>query len=152
VGQKAIVKGKNYICVKNKGKLSWKLLTPAKPAIIVHPSSTPTTTPSKVSGFLVAHLADLSEGVSKVVVAKDLHGRSVGVALFLSGGVVSAHSAICTHQGCQVGNSGKQLACPCHGSVFDAKSGAVVSGPAGSPLQAFTIAQVGGDLYITSEG
>ena len=82
--------------------------------------------------------------------AKNLQGATVGVALFLSNGVVTAHSSICTHQGCTVGESGKQLACPCHGSVFDAKSGAVVNGPANAPLQTFKVAEVQGDIYIVS--
>jgi Rieske Fe-S protein len=158
-GQKIIFNGKNYLCVKNNGKLAWQILSPAKPPIVVHPSPTPpatsssptpTTTPDKVSGFLVAKISDLKEGVSKVLMAKNLQGATVGVALFLSNGVVTAHSSICTHQGCTVGQSGKQLACPCHGSVFDAKSGAVVNGPANAPLQTFKVAEVQGDIYIVS--
>ena len=158
-GQKIIFNGKNYLCVKNNGKLAWQILSPAKPPIVVHPSPTPpatsssptpTTTPDKVSGFLVAKISDLEEGVSKVLMAKNLQGATVGVALFLSNGVVTAHSSICTHQGCTVGQSGKQLACPCHGSVFDAKSGAVVNGPANAPLQTFKVAEVQGDIYIVS--
>jgi len=158
-GQKIIFKGKNYICVKNNGKLAWQILSPAKPPIAIHPSQTPSaastsptpaSSPEKVSGFLVAKISDLKEGVSKVVLAKNLQGATVGVALFLSNGVVTAHSSICTHQGCTVGESGKQLACPCHGSVFDAKSGAVVNGPANAPLQTFKVAEVQGDIYIVS--
>jgi len=158
-GQKIIFNGKNYLCVKNNGKLAWQILSPAKPPIVVHPSPTPpatsslptpTTTPDKVSGFLVAKISDLKEGVSKVLMAKNLQGATVGVALFLSNGVVTAHSSICTHQGCTIGQSGKQLACPCHGSVFDAESGAVVNGPANAPLQTFKVAEVQGDIYIVS--
>ncbi len=55
----------------------------------------------------------------------------------LKDGGFAAYSAICTHQACTVAyqmESGK-LACPCHGSVFDpARSGAVVTGPAQTPL------------------
>lgn len=40
-GQKVLLKGKNYICVKKSGKLQWQLLTPAKPTITLHP--TPST-------------------------------------------------------------------------------------------------------------
>ena len=49
-----------------------------------------------------------------------------------------AFSMICTHAGCQtsVTNAGQQFDCPCHGSRFDA-NGAVVRGPAGSPLPKF---------------
>lgn len=154
VGQKSIIKGKNYICKKVNGKLQWVVLAPAKPPISIHPtpgssSSTPTSAPSKVSGYLVAHISDLTEGQVKIVTAKDLQGHSVTLALFLSGKVVTAHSTICTHQGCQIGESGAQLVCPCHGSVFDAQTGAVIHDPAQSPLRSYQVAQVGGEIYIT---
>ena len=156
VGQKIIFKGKNYICSRSGGKLIWSVLAPAKPPIVVHPapgaskSSAPTvtSTPTKVSGYLVAKISDLVEGQSKIVTAKDLSGKSQIIALFLSNGVVTAHSTICTHQGCQVAAAGKQLDCPCHGSVYDAQTGAVINGPAPAPLPPYKVAQVGGDIYI----
>lgn len=43
-------------------------------------------------------------------------------------------SAICTHAGCTVQAAGAQFRCPCHGSVYDAKTGAVINGPAPRPL------------------
>ena len=150
-GQKILFKGKNYLCVKKSGKLHWELLTPAKPPITLHPSEVATPTPEKVSGFIVAKISDLTDGASKVVVAKDLHGKSVTLALFLSSGVVTAHSVVCTHQGCIVGEAGKTLACPCHGSVFDGRTGAVVNGPAGAPLKSYKVAEAGGEIYIQSD-
>ncbi|MDQ1721892.1 MAG: hypothetical protein QOI26_1626 [Pseudonocardiales bacterium] len=59
---------------------------------------------------------------------------------------VAAYSAICTHEGCTVRPAGKQLDCPCHGSVFDLK-GAVLTGPAQRPLQAVKVA-VSGDNVV----
>jgi len=157
VGQKIISKGKNYICVKSNGKLQWQALVPAKPPISVHPSKAsggtapaPATSPSKVNGYLVGQISELSEGVSKIVVAKNMQGQSVSIALYLSGKVVTAHSTVCTHMGCTVGAAGKQLDCPCHGSVFGAQTGAVVNGPAQSPLQSYQVAQVGNEIYITN--
>jgi Rieske Fe-S protein len=150
-GQKVIIKGKNYLCVESKGKLTWRLLAPAKPPITLHPSPTPTATPEKVSAFLIAHLSDLQEGFVKVVTANDLQGRSVGVALILQGSVVSAHSVICTHRGCSVAESNNRLACPCHGSIFNGLTGAVEQGPAQSPLPTFKVAQVGEDIYIVGD-
>src|SRR5215218_2182976 len=53
----------------------------------------------------------------------------------LDNGKFVAYSAICTHQGCTVAYKDGNLACPCHGSVFDPANGAsVVAGPAQRPL------------------
>ena len=53
----------------------------------------------------------------------------------LDNGDFVAYSAICTHQGCTVAYKDGNLACPCHGSVFDPANGAsVVAGPAQRPL------------------
>ena len=49
-------------------------------------------------------------------------------------------SATCTHAGCTVGSvSGGTINCPCHGSKFNITTGAVVNGPAPSPLPAVSI-------------
>ncbi len=62
-----------------------------------------------------------------------------------------AFSAVCTHAGCTVAyeKQADEFACPCHGSVFNATTGAVVSGPAPSPLPSIPIALgANGDLYV----
>jgi cytochrome b6-f complex iron-sulfur subunit len=60
-----------------------------------------------------------------------------------------AFSSVCTHQGCTVaynhGNS--NLPCPCHGSVFNT-TGAVINGPASSPLRKYEVTQEGDILTI----
>ena len=57
------------------------------------------------------------------------------VLVHLDGGEFVAYSAVCTHAGCTVAYKDAQLACPCHGSIFDPANGAeVVSGPAQTPL------------------
>lgn len=46
-------------------------------------------------------------------------------------------TAVCTHEACAVnGFTGSRYVCPCHGSEFTT-SGAVVQGPASSPLRQF---------------
>ena len=50
-------------------------------------------------------------------------------------GTFHAFTAVCTHAGCTVGSvSSGTINCPCHGSRFNINNGAVVNGPAASPL------------------
>jgi len=74
------------------------------------------------------------------------------VFLFRKGNSFRAASAICSHLGCTVNLAGSGFHCPCHGSVFD-QSGAVVSGPAPSPLAWFllTLSRDGRIIIDTSQ-
>ena len=96
----------------------------------------------------VAVLDDLSPG--KLVVVK-LQGREV--CLVRSGGSVVALSAICTHQGCNLGDDGEvdgnELECACHGSRFELATGRVTSGPARQPLQRYEVKTEGRDVLIS---
>ncbi len=53
-----------------------------------------------------------------------------------------AMTITCTHQGCDIEPTGTgasaTLDCPCHGSIFD-RNGAVLHGPARSPLVHFAV-------------
>ena len=52
-----------------------------------------------------------------------------------AGGVVHGLSATCTHQGCTVSSvENGVIGCPCHGSTFNAETGAPIAGPATRPL------------------
>jgi cytochrome b6-f complex iron-sulfur subunit len=65
----------------------------------------------------------------------------------LDNGDFVAYSAVCTHQRCEVAYQDGQLACPCHGSVFDPADGAaVVTGPAQSPLPEIPVKVEGGEV------
>lgn len=57
-----------------------------------------------------------------------------------------AFSATCPHTGCSVQTLGPSIACPCHGSVFDNQSGAVVRGPAARALDPFAVDVVDGNV------
>jgi Rieske Fe-S protein len=72
---------------------------------------------------------------------------SPAVLVHLDNGDFVAYSAICTHQGCTVAYKNGQLACPCHGSVFDpAKGASVVAGPAPRPLPEIPVKVQGGEV------
>jgi nitrite reductase/ring-hydroxylating ferredoxin subunit len=70
------------------------------------------------------------------------------VLVHLQSGDFVAYSAVCTHQQCTVAYKNEQLACPCHGSVFDPASGAeVVNGPAQRPLPEIPVEVRGGEVF-----
>ena len=75
---------------------------------------------------------------------------SPAVLVHLDSGDFVAYSAVCTHQGCTVAYQKGQLACPCHGSVFDPANGAeVVAGPAPRPLPDIPVEVRGGEVFRT---
>jgi len=64
-------------------------------------------------------------------------------------GQYKAFSAICTHVGCvcdAVANG--TIDCPCHGAKFSIKTGAVVAGPAPTPLPSRTVAVMDGKIVL----
>jgi Rieske Fe-S protein len=64
-------------------------------------------------------------------------------------GDYKAFSAICTHMGCTVSTiSNGTIDCPCHGSQYSIKNGAVVGGPAPSPLPAKQIKVTGSSIFL----
>ena len=69
------------------------------------------------------------------------------VLVHLDNGEFVAYSAVCTHQGCDVAYKDGNLACPCHGSIFDPADGAaVVAGPAQRPLPEIPVKVEGGEV------
>ena len=70
------------------------------------------------------------------------------ILVHLQGGDFVAYSAICTHRQCTVGYSDANLACPCHGSVFDpTNGGAVLNGTATEPLPEIPVEVRGGEVF-----
>lgn len=62
-------------------------------------------------------------------------------------GAYRAFSAVCTHAGCVVDKvEDGVISCPCHGSTFNATTGAVVQGPATEPLPAVAVRVENGTL------
>jgi thiosulfate dehydrogenase [quinone] large subunit len=67
-------------------------------------------------------------------------------------GTFLAFDAVCPHAGCpvQYDATNKLLICPCHGSEFNAHTGAVEVGPAATGLLKLKIAEgPDGQLYVT---
>lgn len=72
------------------------------------------------------------------------HKDRPAVLIHLPDGGFVAYDAICTHLGCRVHynkvavkgweNNPQQSFCPCHGGVFDPKTGKVLDGPPPRPL------------------
>jgi Rieske Fe-S protein len=94
----------------------------------------------------LAEVADLPDGGG--VVLGDQH-----VVLVRDGDQVHGLSATCTHQGCTVSEvAGGRITCPCHGSVFDAATGDVVTGPARTPLPAVPVEVRAGAVYLAGGG
>ena len=58
-------------------------------------------------------------------------------------------TAVCTHQGCVIGQGGPAFACPCHGSEYNL-GGTVTLGPATNPLNHFAVTEStpGGALVV----
>jgi thiosulfate dehydrogenase (quinone) large subunit len=61
-----------------------------------------------------------------------------------------AFNATCTHAGCpvQYDSSSVQFVCPCHGGIYDARTGAVLQGPPQTPLRPITVQVVSGQLRV----
>lgn len=92
------------------------------------------TSGSNASGNSSGAIAQASEVPADSVMEFTNEGQPA-VLVHLENGDFVAYSAVCTHQQCEVAYQDGQLACPCHGSLFDpANGGEVVQGPAQQPL------------------
>ncbi|WP_425954239.1 ubiquinol-cytochrome c reductase iron-sulfur subunit [Xylanimonas sp. McL0601] len=113
----------------------------------VEPRATPQDDASEVAargkGTRVAALADVKVGAATAV---DLDGH----ALLLTRPAereVHLFSSICPHAGCKVAPADGELDCPCHGSRFALADGAVLGGPAPSPLAEIPV-EIQGDAVV----
>ena len=96
-----------------------------------------------MTGTLLGLTADIPVGGGKVFMAHQV------VVTQPTAGQFRAFSAVCTHVGCicnKVANG--TIDCPCHGSTFKITNGAVVTGPAASPLPGKSIAIEDGKIML----
>jgi Rieske Fe-S protein len=106
-------------------------------------NGTATSYPSTGNGQFLAHLSQVPGGGGGLILNQDKVVLVRG-----EGGTVHGLSAICTHQGCTVGSiQNGVITCPCHGSEFNAQTGAVIQGPATRPLPAVSVVVRGQSVF-----
>jgi thiosulfate dehydrogenase [quinone] large subunit len=117
----------------------------------------PNTAPSS-SGAGGSHPAGKAIGPAKDVPVggaasfSDPRTGDPSIVIQATAGKFVAFDAVCPHAGCTVeyDQSAALIVCPCHGSQFNAATGAVEAGPAPTGLNPITIAKGGnGQLYAT---
>jgi thiosulfate dehydrogenase [quinone] large subunit len=121
-------------------------ITTAAPA-----SSTTTTTPpvSIPPGKKLGSASKVPVGGSATFT--DPGSGDPGLVIQATSGHFVAFDAICPHAGCTVAyqRGAKVIACPCHGSEFNAETGAVMVGPADRGLTVIPVqAGTDGNLYV----
>jgi len=95
-------------------------------------------------GTRLAALSQVPAGGGVVLAQADV------VLVRSTSGTVLGFSATCTHQGCTVSSvQGGLIRCPCHGSAFDATTGAVVNGPASRPLPKVSVVVRDDSVYTS---
>lgn len=92
----------------------------------------------ELNGMSVGDAVLRGEGCDAVIVARPPDGT------------VTAFHAVCPHRQIVVERDGGQWRCPAHGARFDTLTGAVLKGPASSPLPPVDVQVVNGRVVTRS--
>ena len=82
---------------------------------------------------------------------KGFKAEGKGIAVSNIGGKFSAIGDRCTHRGCSISKGrieGEVVTCPCHGSRFNLKTGAVVRGPAAESEPSYPVTVEGDGIWV----
>jgi nitrite reductase/ring-hydroxylating ferredoxin subunit len=168
VGQTVIYRNQKFTCVKKSGKLVWGKGVPVpvksaspKPSPSASPSAsatppaspsasvTPSATPTK-SQIRLASSSEIPNGTVKVFPGGRTTGLVAAIVLIRDSAGLRALAAECPHAGYLVkDNGGGELICPAHNSLFSAKDGEVLRGPASYGLSRYVVTETGGEIFLT---
>lgn len=114
------------------------------------PSSSPSVSSSAMHSTSGGAAADALSSTSAIPVGGGkIFPAKLVVVTQPAAGEFKAFSAVCTHMGCTVSQiSMGRIDCPCHGSEYSIKDGAVLAGPAPAPLPAKTIKVTGDSIFL----
>lgn len=132
---------------RSTGAANAPVLRPS-PTASAHTSKRPRPTRSPARGTPIG-----STGAVPLGQARSFTDPASGAPAWMvhpSGNTFVAFSAVCTHAGCSVQYDppSVQFVCPCHGGVFDARTGSVRSGPPPAPLQRIPVRVANGQLVV----
>ncbi len=171
VGQSVIYRNQKFTCVKKSGKLVWgkgvpmpvKSATPkpspsASPTASATPSASPSTSAASPTAsasptknqIKLASTSEIPIGTVKVFQAGRTAGLTASIVLIRDSAGLHALAAECPHAGYLVkDNGGGQLLCPAHNSLFSAKDGELLRGPAFYGLSRYVVTETGGEIFLT---
>ena len=173
VGQSVIYRNQKFTCVKKSGKLVWGKGVPvpvksASPSPSASPSASATPKPSQSASpsasaasptpsasptnnqIKLASSSEIPTGTVKVFQAGRTTGLTASIVLIRDSAGLRALAAECPHAGYLVkDNGGGQLLCPAHNSLFSAKDGELLRGPASYGLSRYVVTETGGEIFLT---
>lgn len=107
------------------------------------PLNSSSSSGSVAAGQPLAKLSDIAVGGA---VSASLSDGSPIIVSRPTATSAACFSAKCTHMACTVRPQGTLLQCPCHGSQYNLSTGAVLRGPAPSPLPSVPVHVTGGEV------